>query len=540
VFQNFDPRCSTQSAKSAFVILFGHGSEARAPTQASATTIPIARQFFGIIPLVPFNAGGRTRGGAEYNVNWTFANFMKIGFISLGCPKNLVDSEVMLGLAEQAGHEITAQADSADVLVVNTCAFIDRAKQESIDTILEMADLKKQAPGRRLVVTGCLAERYRGELQREIPEIDAVLGTGEVTRIVEALSAPGGVAAANDGPGFGPGDTRPVTFHRHPPRFGIDLPDYLYDAATPRRLTTPGHYAYVKIAEGCDYKCAFCIIPKMRGHYRSRAAGSIVQEARQLAARGVKELLLVSQDTTFYGIDRKERGALPRLLRALNAVDGIEWIRLLYLYPTTISDEVMDAIGDCEKVCKYIDLPLQHASDSVLRRMKRPGTRAAYEALLARIRARVPDVAVRTTFIVGFPGETERDFDELIGFVESVGFDHLGVFTYSHEEDTTAYALGDDVPARVKRKRQARLMARQKQIVAKRQRARIGQRARLLVDGRAPDHDLVLCGRLQGQAPEIDPRVYLTECDLEAVSAGQFIDVEIVGARGYDLVARPV
>jgi ribosomal protein S12 methylthiotransferase len=462
---------------------------------------------------------------------------MKIGFISLGCPKNLVDSEVMLGLAEQAGHEITAHADGADVLVVNTCAFIDRAKQESIDTILEMAELKKQSPGRRLVVTGCLAERYRHVLQREIPEIDAVLGTGEVPKIVEALRPidGDGASARPAGPAFSP-----LTFHRQAPRFGIDLPDYLYDANTPRRLATPGHYAYLKIAEGCDYKCAFCVIPKMRGHYRSRAADSIVQEARQLAARGVKELLLISQDTTFYGIDRQERGALPRLLRELNVVEGIEWIRLLYLYPTTISDDVIDAIGDCAKVCKYIDLPLQHASDSVLRRMKRPGTRAAYEALLARIRARVPDVAVRTTFIVGFPGETERDFDELMGFVESVGFDHLGVFTYSHEEDTTAYALGDDVPASVKRKRQSRLMARQKQIVARRQRARIGQRTRLLVDGRAPDHDLVLCGRLQGHAPEIDPRVYLTECDLEVISAGQFIDVEIVGARGYDLVARPL
>ena len=465
---------------------------------------------------------------------------MKIGFISLGCPKNLVDSEVMLGLAEQGGHEITSEAEGADVVVVNTCAFIDRAKQESIDTILEMAELKKQVAGRRLVVTGCLAERYRDELQREIPEIDAVLGTGEVPRILEAI---GGIGAAESGPfprPAAPGSNAPLTFHRQTPRFGIDLPDYLYDANTPRRLATPGHYAYVKIAEGCDYKCAFCIIPKMRGHYRSRPVESVVQEARQLATRGVKELLLISQDTTFYGIDRKERGALPRLLRELNAVDGLEWIRLLYLYPTTISDEVIDTIAECNKVCKYIDLPLQHASDAVLQRMRRPGTRAGYEKLLAKIRRRIPDVTLRTTFIVGFPGETEADFDELLAFIAAVRFDHVGVFTYSHEEGTAAHALADDVPTGVKKKRQSRLMARQKQIVAQQQKSRVGQRMRLLVDGPSPQHELVLRGRLAGQAPEIDPQVFLTDADPETARAGAFLDVEVVGADGYDLVARPV
>jgi ribosomal protein S12 methylthiotransferase len=482
---------------------------------------------------------------------------MKIGFVSLGCPKNLVDSEVMLGMAEAAGHEITADAEGADVVVVNTCAFIDRAKQESIDTILEMAELKKGATGRRLVVTGCLAERYRDELRREIPEIDAVLGTGEVPQILEAIgaaaeagargtitAAPGvvagtGLAAIPEGPGFSPGIAA-LTFHRAVPRFGIDLPDYLYDADTPRRLATPGHYAYLKIAEGCDYKCAFCIIPKMRGHYRSRTVESVVQEARQLASRGVKELLLISQDTTFYGLDRKERGALPRLLRELNAVDGLEWIRLLYLYPTTISDDVIDAIAECDKVCKYIDLPLQHASDSVLQRMKRPGTRAGYERLLAKIRDRIPGVTLRTTFIVGFPGETEADFDELLAFIAAVRFDHVGVFTYSHEEGTTAHALADDVPRRVKKKRQSRLMARQKQIVSQQQKGRVGQRVRLVVDGPSAEHELVLRGRLAGQAPEIDPQVYLTDADPETIHAGSFLDVEIVGADGYDLVARPL
>jgi ribosomal protein S12 methylthiotransferase len=456
---------------------------------------------------------------------------MKIGFVSLGCPKNLVDSEVMLGMAEKDGHEITADASQADVLVVNTCAFIDRAKQESIDTILEMAELKKQAAGRKLVVTGCMAERYREELKKEIPEIDAIYGTGEVEGLSQFMAGPGTAAA---------GTAKALPFYTKPPVFGIDLPTYIYDADTPRKRVTPGHYAYVKIAEGCDYKCAFCIIPKMRGHYRSRPVESIVQEAKQLAAQGVKELLLISQDSTFYGIDRGERGALPRLLRELNAVEGIAWIRLLYLYPTTITSEVIDAIAELDKVVKYIDLPLQHASDAVLKRMKRPGTRASYLRLLNNIRARIPNVALRTTFIVGFPGETAEDFAQLEGFIADVGFDHVGVFTYSHEEGTSAHDLVDDVPAATKKKRQDRLMARQRDIVAARQQARIGERTRLVVDGQSPEHELVLQGRLPGQAPEIDPVVYLTDCDPSLIAKGSFLDVEIVGAQDYDLVARPV
>src|SRR5438093_1561033 len=322
---------------------------------------------------------------------------MKIGLVSLGCPKNLVDSEVMLGLAERAGHELTADASGAEVIVVNTCAFIDKAKQESVDAILEMAQHKKGGTCRRLIVTGCLAERYREELKREIPEIDAVLGTGEVPGIVNAIDA---IGSARPAPAVaplvfhtaGPGDNGP----RH-------LPTYIYDADTPRQLATPNHYAYLKIAEGCDYKCAFCIIPTLRGHYRSRRADSVVREAEALAARGVRELLLISQDTTFYGVDRGERGALAQLLRRLNRIDGLEWIRMLYLYPTTIGDDVLDAMAECEKVCNYVDLPLQHASDGVLKRMKRPGTRASYERLLDGIRRRVPGVTLRTTFIAGFP-----------------------------------------------------------------------------------------------------------------------------------------
>src|SRR5262245_7711029 len=456
---------------------------------------------------------------------------MKIGLISLGCPKNLVDSEVMLGLAQQAGHELTTDAAAADVLVVNTCAFIDSAKQESVDAILEMAEHKKTGACRQLVVTGCLAERYREELKVEIPEIDAVLGTGEVPEIVNAI-----------GGAVGSGKVAPLTFYRapstlHHPR---PRPSYIYDAGTPRLLATPRHYAYLKIAEGCDYKCAFCIIPTLRGAYRSRPADSIVHEARALADRGVKELLLISQDTTFYGHDRKEAAALARLLRRLNEIDGLEWVRLLYLYPTTIDTETLAAMADCEKVCRYIDLPLQHASNAVLRRMKRPGSRQKYDDLLANIRARVPGVALRTTFIVGFPGETDDDVAELLEFMNDHRFDHVGVFTYSHEEGTSAHKLDDDVSGRSKAARRARVMAAQKRLIRTRNRQRRGELARVLIDGPAGDHELVLRGRLETQAPDIDASVFLTECDPSSFRSGDFVEVEIVGAREYDLIARPV
>jgi ribosomal protein S12 methylthiotransferase len=393
-----------------------------------------------------------------------------------------------------------------------------------------MAQHKKDGACRRLIVTGCMAERYRDELKKEIPEIDAVLGTGEVPEIVGAIG----------------GGASPLRFLRSGesripnPESPRARPTYLYDASTPRAFATPRHYAYVKIAEGCDYKCAFCIIPTLRGAYRSRPSDSIVREARMLAARGVKELLLISQDTTFYGIDRQERGALAKLLRELNAVDGLEWIRLLYLYPTTIDEATLAAMAECEKVCNYIDLPLQHASNSVLRRMKRPGTRQAYDRLLSRIRERVPGVALRTTFIVGFPGETEADVEELTGFIADHAFDHVGVFTYSHEEGTSAYQLDDDVPARTKSARRSRVMGLQKGLVQARQLARVGERVRILVDGPSSEHELVLKGRLATQAPDIDASVFLTECDPSAFRSGDFAEVEIVAAREYDLVARPV
>lgn len=471
---------------------------------------------------------------------------MKLGLISLGCPKNLVDAEVMLGLAQAAGHELTQDAAAADVLVVNTCAFIDSAKKESVDAILEMARLKTTGACRRLIVTGCMAERYRDELRAEIPEIDAVLGTGEVPQIVAAIAAAGGLAPHRDRPA-----TAPLTFHRtqqgaktpgepssRTPR--TERPTYIYDADTPRLLATPKHYAYVKVGEGCDYACAFCIIPTLRGPYRSRPADSIVREARALASRGVKELVLISQDTTFYGIDRGERGALGRLLRALNDVEELEWIRLLYLYPTTLDDDALAAIAECEKVCKYVDLPLQHASDPVLKRMKRPGTRKSYDQLLGRIRQRVPGVAIRTTFIVGFPGETDDDVSTLASFVRQHAFEHVGVFTYSHEEGTSAFDLPDDVPARVKKARRGEVMSLQQQIVRHRLSDRRGEIVRVLVDGPSSDHELVWKGRLASQAPEIDAVVYLTEVDPAALGSGRFVEAEIVGAKGYDLLARPL
>ena len=429
----------------------------------------------------------------------------KINIITLGCSKNIVDSEQLLGQLKLNGAFVVDDVDQADIAVINTCGFIDAAKQESIDAIVEAVEQKQGGKLAKVVVMGCLSERYRSDLQKELPGVDAFFGSNQLQDVVVELGV-----------------------------------DYRRELLGERVLTTPGHFAYLKISEGCDRPCSFCIIPKLRGNYRSRPHESILREAERLAARGVKELLLISQDTSFYGIDRQERGSLARLLRALNRVEGLEWIRMLYLYPTTIGDDVLDAMVESDKVCQYIDLPLQHASDSVLKRMKRPGTRASYEKLLDRIRTRVPGVSLRTTFVVGFPGETEADVAELEDFVKTVRFDHVGVFTYSHEEGTSAHELADDVGAAAKTARRNRLMSVQRRIVGQTQKGRVGQRVRLLVDGPAAEHELVLRARLESQAPDIDPLVYLTECDPTEFTAGQFIHAEVVGSRGYDLLARPV
>ena len=466
---------------------------------------------------------------------------MKVGLISLGCPKNLVDSEVMLGLAQDAGHELVNDAATADVLVVNTCAFIDSAKQESIDAILEMAQHKTNGACRRLVVTGCLGERYRNELKTQIPEIDVVLGTGDVPDIVRAIDAgrPEG-RPLHVSPLRFFGSVAPSTRHEAPNtqhQAPSTRPTYIYDATTPRLLATPKHYAYVKIAEGCDYKCAFCIIPTLRGAYRSRPAESIVREARALAARGVRELVLVAQDSTRYGLDHGVRDGLAYLLRRLGRVDGIRWIRVMYAYPSTLSDKVLDAIASEEKVVKYVDIPLQHASEPVLKRMKRPTGKGNLLGMVERIRERVPGVAIRTSFIVGFPGETDEDFAKLLAFVEAGRFDNVGVFTFSDEEGTTSFELPGRVPKRVKESRRRRLMSLQKKLSLRRNRARLGDRVEVLVEGTHADSDLLLRGRLATQAPEIDGQVIVNDGE---APVGEFVTCEVTEALAYDLVARIV
>src|ERR671932_888472 len=335
----------------------------------------------------------------------------KVGFISLGCPKNLVDSEVMMGQLKQKGYEITGDAAEAETLVVNTCGFIDAAKRESVEAILEAARLKSEGKCRRLIVAGCLVERYRDELRAELPEVDAFIGTNQITDITRVC------------------DERVNTRALPVIPLGNQSATYLYDESTPRVLATPAYSAYIKIAEGCDRPCAFCFIPQMRGHFRSRRFGSVVNEAQALVARGVKELILVAQDSSRYGEDLGQTDGLAHLLRELARLDGVEWVRVMYTYPTHISDAFLDVLAEEPKAVKYLDLPLQHASQNVLRLMKRGGNRASLERLIRRVRERVPGVAVRTTFITGFPGETEEDFAELLAFVRNVGFDRVGVFT---------------------------------------------------------------------------------------------------------------
>src|SRR5215472_2988643 len=381
----------------------------------------------------------------------------KIGFVSLGCPKNLVDSEVMMGQLRQHGYEITANAAEADTVVVNTCGFIESAKKDSIEAILEAARLKSEGQAQRLVVAGCLVERYRDELKVDLPEVDAFIGTSQINDILSVCD--------------------PKTNTRSLPviPLGNQSATYLYDESTPRVLATPSHYAFIKIAEGCDRPCAFCFIPQMRGHFRSRRFGSVVAEAQQLAEEGVKELILVAQDSSRYGEDLGKQDALAHLLRELAHTDVIEWVRVMYTYPTHISDAFLDVLAEEPKAVKYLDMPLQHASRRVLRLMKRGGTRRSLEKLIERVRRRVSGIAVRTTFITGFPGETEDDFAELIAFVRNVEFDRVGVFTYSDEEGTTAYELGEKVDPKIALRRRNLLMKEQARISRRRNHARIGE-----------------------------------------------------------------
>jgi ribosomal protein S12 methylthiotransferase len=454
------------------------------------------------------------------------SKFQKIGFASLGCPKNLVDSEVMMGILKKHGYEMTTDREAADVIVVNTCGFIQPAKEESLNTILEMAELKETANLKRLVVAGCLVERYRQDLLNQLPEVDAVLGTSEIEKIVAAVD-PEAVAAQ---------DAAFVATNAWMTR---GLPTYLYDENSPRLLATPKHFAYVKIAEGCDHTCAFCAIPQMRGNYRSRRAGSILREAEQLAEQGVKELVLISQDSTQYGLDLGIKHGLADLLRTLARIDGIEWIRVMYTYPNSLSDATLGVMAEEARVCNYLDMPLQHASARVLRRMRRGGNRKMLEKLLNRARQFVPEMTLRTTFIVGFPGETEEDFEELMQFVRDVEFDRLGVFTYSDEEGTHGYELDSKIPARVMRSRRARLMREQAMISKRRNRDLIGKRFRALFEGASQETDLLLQARLESQAPEVDGHVLINDLpEGFASQPGEFIEIEITEAHQYDLVAR--
>src|SRR3989440_782316 len=447
----------------------------------------------------------------------------KVGFISLGCPKNLVDSEVMMGQLKQKGYEITADAEEADTVVVNTCGFIDSAKKESIETIIEAARLKTDGKATRLIVAGCLVERYRDQLKAEMPEVDAFIGTSQINDILSVC------------------DPRTNTRSLPVIPLGNQSATYLYDESTPRVLATPSHYAFIKIAEGCDRPCAFCFIPQMRGHFRSRRFGSIVAEAHQLAEEGVKELILVAQDSSRYGEDLGKQDALAHLLRELSHTEGIEWVRVMYTYPTHISDEFLNVLAEEPKAVKYLDMPLQHASQNVLRLMKRGGNRASLERLIKRVRERVPGIAVRTTFITGFPGETADDFEELLRFVKNVEFDRVGVFTYSDEEGTPAFDLPNKVEPKIAKQRRDRLMKEQAKIAKRKHKAMIGQQVRVIFEGEANESNLLWQGRMETQAPDIDGCVLINDAPEGFVpQLGELVSVLITEAQQYDLVGRIV
>jgi ribosomal protein S12 methylthiotransferase len=436
-----------------------------------------------------------------------------VTLVSLGCPKNLVDSEVMLGRLQQAGLELQADPAAAATIVVNTCGFIDGAKKESIAAILEAVERKKRGEVLRVVVTGCLSQRYGEELRREIPEVDAWLGINGAAEIVGAARGE---------------------------RIGLQVtpPTYLYDHTTPRLRATPPHYAYLKIGEGCDHRCSFCIIPKLRGRQRSRPPQSILQEAAALARQGVRELLLVAQDSTLYGSDRAVHDGLALLLEELaGAETAPDWVRVLYTYPTSITPRFLAALARGGRLVPYVDLPLQHCDREVLRSMQRGGHPEAYLRLLERIRAAVPGVAIRTQFIVGYPSETERRFRRLLDFVAAAGFDHLGVFCYSHEPGTSAGELRDRVSAAEKQRRRRELLRLQQRLALQRHRAMVGEKRTVLVDGAHPESEHLLAARLPTQAPEIDGRVIVND---GVAAPGELVTVEITEAHPYDLVGRIV
>ncbi|MCB1021008.1 MAG: 30S ribosomal protein S12 methylthiotransferase RimO [Acidobacteria bacterium] len=437
---------------------------------------------------------------------------MKIGFVSLGCPKNLVDSEVMMGLLEQRGHELVTQPEEAEAIVVNTCSFIDPAKQESVDTILEMARYKQSGQAKRLVVTGCLVERYRDEIKADIPEVDAVLGTNELESVVAHCEG------------------------WHDPASAESVSPYLYHDLTPRRVATPRRMAYLKINEGCDHPCTFCIIPKFRGGFRSRRFESVIREAEQLFSQGVGEINLIGQDTTMYGEDLGLKDGLPNLLARLAQIPDGGWVRFLYAYPNRVTQKLLDTIAEHERICSYIDVPLQHASASVLKRMKRGGSGDIFLKMIEKARRTIPDVAVRTAFIVGFPGETEQDFEELCQFVEAAQFDRVGVFRYSDDETSGSFALDGKVDERTIYNRQRKLMAIQRKISRKRNRALVGRTFPILLSGPSAEHELLWEGRMPSQAEEIDGKTFILDFpEGQTPNAGDFGTVRITRASDYDV-----
>jgi ribosomal protein S12 methylthiotransferase len=492
-----------------------------------------------------------------------------VGFISLGCPKNLVDSEVMMGLLDRAGARLTAHPEEAEILIVNTCSFIDTAKQESIDTILEMARHKTTGRAKKLIVAGCLVERYRDEIRKSIPEVDAVVGTGELESILAAagLAAPPAAPspfniltaslAAETRPGqeslSGTHQPEPIAFrpegdHREQQgRFRRDdwqgathlLPTYLYDETTPRFLTTPKSSAYIKIAEGCDHPCSFCVIPNLRGKFRSRRFESVVAEAEQLVARGVREITLIGQDTTCYGEDLGLKDGLAQLLDSLAQIPDLRWLRFLYAYPNRITGRLLETIASHDNICNYLDLPLQHASPAVLKRMKRGGSPEIFLKTLEKVRATIPGVALRTSFIVGFPGESADDLAILEDFVKEAKFDWLGVFNYSDEEGSGAFSLDCKVPKRTIEARKRKLMKLQQSISKRAKQQWVGRELVVLAEGESDETPLLWEGRTQFHAPEIDGKLYINDFGpLEALEPSRFYRAQITEAHDYDVVAR--
>jgi ribosomal protein S12 methylthiotransferase len=440
---------------------------------------------------------------------------MKILFISLGCDKNLVDSEVMLGLLTEKGYTITNDEKEADAIVVNTCCFIHDAKEESIQTILEMGQLKQQNL-KALIVTGCLAERYKDEIQEEIPEIDAVLGSTSYASIVEAVEE-----AVNG------------HHYRH-----YDSVDYLPDNSSVKRVVTTGSYmAYMKIAEGCDKHCTYCVIPKIRGAYRSVPIEELLAEANRLAADGIKELVLIAQETTIYGTDLYGKKMLPELLRKLCKIEGFEWIRLMYCYPEEITDELIQTIKEEEKICHYIDMPIQHCDDMILKRMGRRTTQAQLREVIEKLREEIPDMVIRTSLITGFPGETQEQFENLYRFVNEMELDRVGIFTYSQEEDTPAAEFPDQILEEVKEQRRDELMVLQQEISYEQDETFIGQEMKVLIEGYLYDEDIYV-GRTYRDAPKIDGSVFVKA--EEEIISGDFVNVKITGAQEYDLMGEVI